>query len=598
MKERNAIAMCIQETWRNGIELLEKDSFKVVSVGLEKNVQQGNRGSQGVAIVLNSDGEAAWKAGGYEMYVEFGARVMAVRLVLRDHENRDIGVFLISTYAPVGNATEDEWDLYFDQLSSCIAKKHHNDIVLIGSDTNSSMGTSSETEDPVGNFGISHINNSGRRYRSYLSINNLSAMTSCFKKNDYGTWIHPRSKKQHQIDHFIVNREMRHRIRDAGVTACLLDSDHRAIFIKLKIMKRLKKKSDPRSKMTNLDISALSDVTKRNNLCENVARKFNDSDSPDLYNTLSESIRTVCQRTLSNKTKNQPGWFQANSAKLLPLIQSRNQAIKSYFQRSTRSSSNRLRSARKKLKAMITKSKNDWIMSHCSTLNRHHGTKPAWESLKALNHGLSKPKPSVSRQMKKPDGTSCSTPQENATVFYEHFNNLYNREAKFDASILDFIPHHDIVQGCDHDPTIDEIRKAIQKLKNTSPGESGIQPQIWKYLIDHPETSQVLTNVILSIWKTEKIPNDWNVGRLTILPKKGDLGLPKNYRGIMLLETAYKIIAIILHSRLLPIEESLDHEPQCGFRPDRGCIDAIFTVKTALRKRREHGKESWVFFLT
>ena len=83
---------------------------------------------------------------------------------------------------------------------------------------------------------------------------------------------------------------------------------------------------------------------------------------------------------------------------------------------------------------------------------------------------------------------------------------------------------------------------------------------------------------------TENVPNDWNIGRLTILPKKGDLGLPKNYRGIMLLETAYKIVANILHSRLLPIEESLDHEPQCGFRPERECIDAIYTVKMALRK--------------
>ena len=65
----------------------------------------------------------------------------------------------------------------------------------------------------------------------------------------------------------------------------------------------------------------------------------------------------------------------------------------------------------------------------------------------------------------------------------------------------------------------------------------------------------------------------------------------------MLLEVAYKIIAILLHTRLLPIQEGLDHEPQCGFRPERGCIDAIYTVKQALKKRREHGKESWVFFL-
>jgi len=106
----------------------------------------------------------------------------------------------------------------------------------------------------------------------------------------------------------------------------------------------------------------------------------------------------------------------------------------------------------------------------------------------------------------------------------------------------------------------------------------------------------MLTNIVRSFWQTENVPNDWNIGRLTILPKKGDLGLPKNYRGIMLLETAYKIVAIILHSRLLPIEESLNHKPQCGFRPERGCIDAIYTVKMALRKRREHGKESLGIF--
>ena len=45
------------------------------------------------------------------------------------------------------------------------------------------------------------------------------------------------------------------------------------------------------------------------------------------------------------------------------------------------------------------------------------------------------------------------------------------------------------------------------------------------------------------------------------------------------------------------MQEGLDHEPQCGFRPERGCIDAIYTIKMALKKRREHGKESWIFFL-
>ena len=65
----------------------------------------------------------------------------------------------------------------------------------------------------------------------------------------------------------------------------------------------------------------------------------------------------------------------------------------------------------------------------------------------------------------------------------------------------------------------------------------------------------------------------------------------------MLLETAYKVLAIIIHTRLKPVVESLDHETQCGFRQGRGCMDAVFSVKMALKKRREHNLETWVLFL-
>ena len=65
-----------------------------------------------------------------------------------------------------------------------------------------------------------------------------------------------------------------------------------------------------------------------------------------------------------------------------------------------------------------------------------------------------------------------------------------------------------------------------------------------------------------------------------------------NYRGITLLEIAYKFIAITLHWRVLPIEESLDYEPQGGFRPGRGYMDATFIIKPAIKKHGEHGLES------
>ena len=109
-------------------------------------------------------------------------------------------------------------------------------------------------------------------------------------------------------------------------------------------------------------------------------------------------------------------------------------------------------------------------------------------------------------------------------------------------------------EGCDHLPTRKEIIDATNKLKNKAPGESGITVHIWKGLLDCRKIFSLLKSIIINFWVTEIVPDEWNIGRLIILPKKGDLLLPKTYRGIMLLETAYKIIATILHARLLPTE--------------------------------------------
>ena len=274
MLKRNVLAVCLQETWRNGTELLDHGNCKLISTGIEKANQLGNRGSEGVAIALSPDGVTSWKAAGCESHTDLGSRVMAIRLILKDHQRRDVGLFLISAYAPVGNAAEEVWDSYFLQIDRCMARKNKKDILVIGTDCNSSMGCQNGIDGPLGRFGIPHVNDSGRRFLSYLLINNLAVMTTSFMKKRYATWIHPRSKKDHQIDHFIVNKDMAHRVLDAGVTFNLIDSDHQAIFIKLRVMKRLRKKTEPRQRMINLDHSKLSHSITCSKFCQSVIAKL------------------------------------------------------------------------------------------------------------------------------------------------------------------------------------------------------------------------------------------------------------------------------------------------------------------------------------
>ena len=54
-----------------------------------------------------------------------------------------------------------------------------------------------------------------------------------------------------------------------------------------------------------------------------------------------------------------------------------------------------------------------------------------------------------------------------------------------------------------------------------------------------------MKTVILQFWDSGTVPKERNIGPLIILSKKGDLSLPNNYRGVILLEVAHKIIAII-----------------------------------------------------
>ena len=99
MNQRKVFAACIQETWRCNKEILEHNSFTILSTGL-KPEDNNRRGSQGVGIVLSPAATDAWKAAGSEIYDTYGGRVMAIRLLVRDLQGRDISLFLTSTYSP------------------------------------------------------------------------------------------------------------------------------------------------------------------------------------------------------------------------------------------------------------------------------------------------------------------------------------------------------------------------------------------------------------------------------------------------------------------------------------------------------------------
>jgi len=103
--------------------------------------------------------------------------------------------------------------------------------------------------------------------------------------------------------------------------------------------------------------------------------------------------------------------------------------------------------------------------------------------------------------------------------------------------------------------------------------------------------------LITSIWKKEKLPEEWKESIIVPIHKKGDKTDGNNYRGISLLPTTYKILFNILLSRLIPYVKEIIWDHQRGFRHNKLTIDRIFCICQILEKKWEYNEEVHQLFI-
>jgi hypothetical protein len=77
--------------------------------------------------------------------------------------------------------------------------------------------------------------------------------------------------------------------------------------------------------------------------------------------------------------------------------------------------------------------------------------------------------------------------------------------------------------------------------------------------------------------------HEWNFGIICPILKKGDPMACSNYRGILLLNIAYKILFYILHVRLSDTDRIIS-KYQCSFRKGKSPTNQIFTLNQIMEK--------------
>jgi len=605
------------ETWRLGTEQLNNSEFLILTHG--PPTKPCTRGSHGLAFFLSPDAQVAWQAAGAKVHTEYGLRIMAIRLQIKETKGKLLNIFLVQVWAPHSGDTQLEMDLFYEQLDACIDTCKSNEILILTGDYNASIGTRARGIEPHedlvrGPHGLTHQNKRGHDLQSWLAVNGLCNATSFFRPKSSGpqtTWTHPGSKKGHQLDYFFVQRKDLKRVTHAHIFQCHIGSDHTAVRLKLRIRRTLKKNrclcpECLASKPKYIDRSKLQVSELRQQYCSIVAENYNPS-AACKFTSLQAAIKIADGRVCGSERPKQKGWFEARAETIMPLVSKRN-SLQASFNRLTSNASTKaisdaktqLTSARAGLRKEISVAKSKWVNELLDTINSGPGAHPKlfWDTAKLLKRGMGNTSPAVIVKMKKGDGALCETEAESAEVFRVHFDRLYNNIQPYEQSAIDSLKQRPVDEALGMLPTTADTALHIKRLNNgKAPGDNGIPAESYKALKSSPATLSIVTEIIQDFWRSGECYEEWLTGRLKLLPKKGDLSNPNNWRGIMLLDVAGKIVASIISERLQALLQKVGVESQNGFMLRRGCTDAIFSLKVALQKRKEHMQDSWVLFI-
>ena len=184
----------------------------------------------------------------------------------------------------------------------------------------------------------------------------------------------------------------------------------------------------------------------------------------------------------------------------------------------------------------------------------------------------------------------AASQQERVKLWEQHFKNLLGNPPKItDEPITRIISKQlDIKLG----PfTKEELDSVLRRIKNRkAAGLDEIPPEVWKTR----QFDDILLRQCNAVYSQNRIER-WMKGCILPFPKKGDLGLAKNYRGIT--SIAVKIYNALLWNRIEPKRDNILRKNQNGFWRNRSTTSQILTICRILEGVRAKNLQATLLFV-
>lgn len=203
--------------------------------------------------------------------------------------------------------------------------------------------------------------------------------------------------------------------------------------------------------------------------------------------------------------------------------------------------------------------------------------------------------------VRKEDGTVTTDLAEvkrMAVGFYSKLFTASTLDQQCIETLHEDLPHLDEEQQKELDAPLsfEEVTKAVHQLSSgRAPGVDGLPVDFYKAFWGI--IGKDLFDVLLASFKAGVLPKSCQRAVLTILPKKGDLCLLKNWRPVSLLCADYKVLSRCIANRLKGVLQMILHEDQTYCVPKRSIYDNLFLLRDLIDYAKVSNSE-FVFFVT
>ena len=531
-------------------------------------------------------------------------------------EERSIAVragelVLISTYQPVfkGN-NELELEAAKDEVKRLATWAARNDILVIGGDWNAHIGGGEERQKVCGRFGLRETNGQGEVLLEWLEENGLTNVNSFFNHQRRGTWFHMHLRQWYELDGFVMRNNQRHKFAKKVMTICESSlSDHKPKLLiletnqKMKKMKRVKKvprikfevlKEDQEKKLqfrqkVNEILQERDEDPDANNEEIELENSTNWNELADIVNKAAVEVCGVVEKKVEDPwliDKDEEISTMRNRIttainKRNDLEERRNDANRTDEERAETiveldETKNELKVARRILQRETRRWEREWweaLIDECESASETGNTRKMYDLLKKLEHrgkttaptGTTLTKEDFKEQFKKVSEERFENNPEDIDKVLEEVEDIRDTEkAREWKGILETTPSKQ------------EIVAQMKLMKDSAPGEDGVR---LLYLLEAGEdVINRLVKIIQFMFNnsSDKWEESLKVGLvIPLFKKKGNINVPGNYRGVVLLAMGSRVLARVIAERLRLWAENIHllDEEQAGFRKGRSTAD-------------------------